>query len=247
MLKVLIVDDEYLARLELTRLLGKFADVEIVAEAEDGLQALEILSDINVDIVFVDIQMPEMDGLEFAKKAQEQQCHIVFCTAFSEHAVDAFALNAFDYIVKPIMQDRLEAVINKARLVKESRSDDELTHNQYLPDNHGLLLKFGGDYKIVRIQDITRFESIGNHVAVYSEAGKSYLHISLSKVEKRLDANLFFKASRSDILRIDKMSKIEEGITAGSLLVHMNNGQEVDVSRRQVQQLRKIFSIEATF
>jgi DNA-binding LytR/AlgR family response regulator len=91
---------------QLTHNKASFADVEIVAEAEDGLQALEILSDINVDIVFVDIQMPEMDGLEFAKKAQQQQSHIVFCTAFSEHAVDAFASNAFDYIVKPIMQCR---------------------------------------------------------------------------------------------------------------------------------------------
>lgn len=244
MLKVLIVDDEYLARIELTRLLSKHADIEIVGEAEEGYQALEILKKTAVDLVFVDIQMPEMDGLEFAKQAQSQQFQLVFCTAFSEHAVDAFELNAFDYIVKPIMPDRLEAVLNKVRLLLEAHNDTESDDTQFLPDNHGLLLKFGSDYKIVRINEIFRFESLGNHVAVYSDSGKSYLHISLSKVEKRLDPTLFFKASRSDIVRVDQIEKIEEGMASGSLQVHMCNGQEIDVSRRQVQLLRKVFSID---
>ncbi|ACA89095.1 LytR/AlgR family response regulator transcription factor [Shewanella woodyi] len=245
MLKVLIVDDEYLARLELTRLLSKYVDIEIVGEAEDGHQALELLKKTSVDLAFVDIQMPEMDGLEFAKQAESQQFQLVFCTAFSEHAVDAFELNAFDYIVKPIMPERLEAVLNKVRLIQETHDETEQDDIQCLPDNHGLLLKFGSDYKIVRINEICRFESLGNHVAVYSDSGKSYLHISLSKVEKKLDPAVFFKASRSDIVRVDQIDKIEEGMASGSLQVHMNNGQEIDVSRRQVQLLRKIFSIDS--
>ncbi len=242
MLKVLIVDDERLARMELNRLLNKLDDILVVGEVEDGIEAINFINNHSVDLVFLDIKMPEMDGLEFARTVG-MNVHFVFCTAYSEHAVDAYELNAFDYIVKPIMQDRLEAVINKARLICH---DDGVTlESQYMPDNHGLLLKFGSSQKIVRLNEINRFESIGNHVAVYVDSGKSYIHTSLSKIEKKLDPTTYFKASRSDIIRIEKISRIEEGMAIGSLQAIMESGVEIPVSRRQAHSLRKLFSIES--
>lgn len=243
MLKVLIVDDERLARMELERMLRKFDDIVIAAQAANGNEALAALQVHPVDLVFVDIKMPELDGLAFAR-AVDPKVHFVFCTAYSEHAVQAYELNAFDYIVKPVAPARLEAVINKARLTHGVQPAQRQPQPDYLPDDHGLLLKFGHDFNIVRLAEISRFESIGNHVAVYSLAGKSYIHASLSKVESRLNPSAYFKASRSDIVRINSISRIEEGMAAGTFSLFLKDGSVIEVSRRQAQQLRKVFSIE---
>jgi two-component system, LytTR family, response regulator len=262
--QVMIVDDERLARLELKRLLTKFDHIEVVAEANSAKQALISLNTTPVDLVFIDIQMPQMTGLELAQTFASN-IKFVFCTAFNEHAVDAFALNAIDYLVKPVNPERLKQCLDKITKLMaieaehsqlSEKNEKDLADNSlvedavaiplsenYLPEKHGILLKFGDSSKIVRLQEIERFESIGNHVAVYSSAGKSYLHSSLSKVERRLDPALFFKASRSDIIRIDNITKIEEGLAVGSLVAIMNSGQEIEVSRRQCQQLKQMFNV----
>lgn len=236
MLNVLIVDDEGLARKELKRLLKKVEDVTVVDEARTGKEALVMLDKYEVDVVLLDIKMPDMDGLAFAKAAPDYT-RIVFCTAYSEHAAEAFELSAFDYIVKPVQFDRLESVMNKLRLTLERDGPSEV-----LPQDHGLLLKFGSDYKIVKISDIYRFESVGNHVAIYTDYGKTYLHMALSKVEQKLDPQHFVKASRSDIVCIGAISKLELGVSTGTFLIVLKDGSEVDVSRRQASSIRQFFS-----
>lgn len=239
MLKVLIVDDERLARVELNRLLAKFDFVQVVAQASNGQQALSILSCEHIDLVFLDIQMPKMSGLELAQQL-DPTTHFVFCTAFNEHAVDAFSLNALDYIVKPINSDRLEQTIKR---VQGKMVGDEKNALEYLPDGHGLLLKIGDSSHIIRLEEIERFESIGNHVAVYTMHGKSYIHSSLTNVEKRLNPAQFFKTSRSEIVRIDNIQRLEEGMSPGSLVAILTSNQQVEVSRRQVHTLKQLFNV----
>lgn len=239
MLKVLIVDDERLARVELKRLLSAFDYVEVVGQASNGQQALEMMSEHKIDLIFLDIQMPEMSGLELAQQF-DTKTKFVFCTAFNEHAVDAFSLNAIDYIVKPVNSERLEKTLQR---VKTEIAKGEKESIEYLPDNHGLLLKFGDSSRIVRLEEVERFESIGNHVAVYCSYGKSYIYSSLSKVERRLNPIRFFKASRSEIVQIDWIAKLEEGMSPGSLVAVLTSGQEVEVSRRQVQNLKQLFNV----
>jgi len=242
MFRVLIVDDEKLARADLKRLLSSVDDVEVVAEARNGVEALDKLAEKDVDLAFVDIKMPKMDGLRLARHL-DYSVKFVFCTAYGEHAVDAFELDAFDYIVKPIVPERLNAVLEKARKTQGSWKGGKGNQDEYLSDSHGLLLKFGPDYRIVRVRQIRRLQSVGNHVAVFSEVGQSYIHATLSKVESRLDPAHFFKASRSEIVRIDQIDRIEEGMAPGCLDVLMKSGEEVVVSRRQAHQLRKLFTI----
>lgn len=239
MLNVLIVDDERLARVELNRLLEKFNFVNVVAQASSGNEAIELLNKHSIDLVFLDIQMPEMTGLELAQQL-DPNIKFVFCTAFNEHAVDAFSLDAIDYIVKPINKDRLEKTLTRVKNIIESDTSEVI---DYLPDNHGLLLKIGDSSRIVRLEEIERFESVGNHVAVYSSEGKSYIHSSLSNVEKRLNPAQFFKTSRSEIVRINNIDRLEEGVSAGSLVAVMKSNQEVEVSRRQVQTLKQLFNV----
>jgi len=115
--KVMIVDDERLARLELKRLLTKFDHIDVVAEANSAKQALMLMNTMAIDIVFIDIQMPHMTGLELAQTFANN-IKFVFCTAFNEHAVDAFALNAIDYLVKPVNPERLKQCLDKITKLK---------------------------------------------------------------------------------------------------------------------------------
>lgn len=250
MIKTLIVDDERLARAELKRLLSVHPTIEIVGEAASAAEARELLASLDVDLVFLDIQMPEVSGLELAASLSSS-LQFVFCTAFNSFALDAFALNALDYLVKPLDPARLAKTLQRYRpleLAEPNQLQQSSATNQpavvqenFLPDQHGLLLKFGELNRIVRLYEISRFESIGNHTAVYTSFGKTYLHSSLSKIESRLDPQFFFKASRADIVRLDAIKQLEPGIGSGTMLAILKDGSEIEVSRRQMQSLKQTF------
>jgi len=248
MIRTLIVDDERLARAELKRLLSVHPDIQIVGEAASAAEARELLETEEVDLVFLDIQMPEVSGLELAASLSSS-LQFVFCTAFNSFALDAFALNALDYLVKPLDPARLAKTLQRYRPLKQSEPPEPVQTpatatpfpENFLPDQHGLLLKFGELNRIVRLYEISRFESIGNHTAVYSSFGKTYLHSSLSKIESRLDPQFFFKASRADIVRLDAIKQLEPGIGSGTMLAILKDGSEIEVSRRQMQSLKQTF------
>lgn len=242
MWKTLIVDDERLARSELKRLLQAHPQIEIVAEAESADSARDILAaQPEISLVFLDIQMPGSTGLELAAELRPN-LFFVFCTAFDSYALDAFALNALDYLVKPIVPQRLAQSLSRLPSTPQgANSSSDHSPQSYLPDNHGLLLKFGENSRIVRLSEISRFESVGNHSAVYTPYGKSFVLSSLSRIEQRLDPQQFFKASRADIIRISAITALEPGLATGSMLAMLQDGQQIDVSRRQVQQLKNLF------
>lgn len=240
MWKTLIVDDERLARSELKRLLQAHPQIEIVAEADSADSARDILAaQPEISLVFLDIQMPGSTGLELAAELRPN-LFFVFCTAFDSYALDAFALNALDYLVKPIVPQRLAQSLSRLPAAAAATASDN-SQQSYLPDHHGLLLKFGENSRIVRLSEISRFESVGNHSAVYTPYGKSFVLSSLSRIEQRLDPQQFFKASRADIIRISAITALEPGLAAGSMLAMLQDGQQIDVSRRQVQQLKNLF------
>lgn len=242
MFKTLIVDDERLARSELKRLLAKHDDtIDIIGEAANADAALKALQEKQVDLVFLDVQMPGMTGVELAEHI-DSDIQFVFCTAFDKYAVDAFTLNAADYLVKPVNPERLAQCIAKLAAEISEQEAVALETSNYLPDSHGLLLKFGDVNRIVKLSEVERFESIGNHCAVYSDLGKSWVHSSLSKVEARLDPTVFFKASRAEIIRIDAIDRIEPGIKTGSSVAFLKSGTSIEISRRQAQSLKQLFS-----
>lgn len=241
MIRTLIVDDERLARAELKRLLSAFANVEIIGEAANAEQAKALLDELKPDLVFLDIQMPECSGLELASEL-DPALQFVFCTAFNSYALDAFSLNALDYLVKPVDPERLAKTIERVQLKSQQASKPEANPANFLPETHGILLKFGDSSRIVRLSEIARFESIGNHTAVYCPYGKSFVLSSLSKIEQRLDPQRFFKASRADIIRLDAIERLEPGLATGSLLAVLSDGQHIEVSRRQALALKQAFA-----
>ena len=236
-IKVLIIDDEPLARAELQRLLKKYKQIEVLGEAQNIIEGKALVDDLAPDAIFLDIEMPGGTGLELAEQLKGE-IPIVFCTAYNEFAVDAFSLNAVDYLLKPAAPARLEKAIEKlTSLLSE-------TENTQLEDDFKLMVKFADKMKIILLRDILRFESVGNHAAIYTEFGKSYIHSSLSKIEAKLDPSVYLRASRSEIIRLDAVVHLEESINYG-LTATLSNGSEVDISRRQASALKKQMSFAA--
>lgn len=229
MIRALLVDDERLARAELRRLLAAHPDVEIVGEADNAATALEQVVAHAPDVVFLDIHMPETSGLTLAAELAGR-ARFVFCSAYDSYAVDAFGLNAVDYLVKPVVPERLAATLERLR--QHGAAQPVLAYD------HGLLLRLGEHTRIVRLREIDRFESVGNHARVYCSHGRSWLQASLSRIEQRLDANYFFRVSRSDILRLDAIVSIDPDVGTGSIAT-LHDGSQVAVSRRQAQVLRQ--------
>jgi len=230
-INAIIIDDERMARQELLRLLKKHPNINIISQAENIEQGYDEIVKHKPDVIFLDIEMPGGTGLSLAEKLNGE-IPIVFCTAYDEFAVDAFALNAIDYLVKPIDPARLAETATK--LITPVESIEVIA----LDDNFKLMVKFADHMKIIRLGDIVRFESIGNHAAIYTPQGKAYLHSSLNKIEARLDSNSYFRASRVDILRLDAIEKLEQNINYG-LIAYLHNGSEVEISRRQASKLKK--------
>ncbi|MCH2056006.1 MAG: LytTR family DNA-binding domain-containing protein, partial [Thalassotalea sp.] len=221
------------ARNELKRLLSKHSEIEIVDEAKNAQEASEKIAEHSPDAIFLDIHMPGSTGLELAESLGDD-VNIIFCTAYDQFAVDAFSLNAMDYLVKPVNPERLSDAIAKL----EARLDQSKKQTG-LPDDHKLMVKYGETMRIIPLSDIIRFESIGNHAAIYTPHGKAFLHSSLNKIEAKLDANHYFRASRSDIIRLDAIESMEQAISYG-LEAKLTNGQTVEISRRQATKLKQL-------
>ncbi|MFH7044364.1 LytR/AlgR family response regulator transcription factor [Paucibacter sp. JuS9] len=231
-LRLLIVDDERLARQELRRLLAAHAEVEIVGEASHGEQVLPLQRELRPDALLLDVQMPGMDGLAVAR-ALGVEARIIFCTAHADFAVEAFDLNAFDYLVKPVEPARLGEALERLRRA--------LPHSLLLPDDHRVLLRRGERMALVRLGDITLIESRDNYLSLQTPDGEYLLAGSLARLLPRLDPQRWLQLSRQAIVRLDAIVGLQA--PDGSLVVELSDGRRVSVSRRQSQMLRHRFSL----
>jgi two-component system LytT family response regulator len=232
-LRTVLVDDERLARLELRRLLAVHPQVEIIGEAANGDDALALINAQQPDLAFLDVRMPGMDGLALAAQI-DQRCQFVFCTAYDSYAIDAFGLQALDYLVKPVVPERLARTLERVSARRDQMS------TPVLPMDHGLLLKFGERSRIIRLYEIDRILSIGNHAAVHSKHGVAYVLSPLARIEARLDPQHFCRVSRSCILRLDAIRSLDADVGSG-LIATLADGSTVDVSRRAAMQLKARF------
>ena len=237
-MKAIIIDDERLARQELKNLLAAHKEVEIVAECADAAQAKEKINSLKPDIVFCDIHMPGKSGLELAQEISGA-IDVVFVTAHDEHAIKAFELQAFDYLLKPIQAERLAETIKKLS-IKESANSTE--NNSPLTIHDAVFLKDGDKCWLVKLSNIRLFESEGNYVRVYFETFRPLILRSLNVLETRLNEKQFFRASRKHIVNLDYVLSIEPWFNGG-LNIKMKDGKEIEVSRRQAVRLKDIMSL----
>ena len=236
-MRALIIDDERLARNELRRLLEPFSSVEVVGEAGNADEADKLVGELKPDLLFLDINMPGKDGFELLA-ALEVAPHVIFVTAYDEHAVQAFEVNALDYLLKPIDPDRLAAAINKlAQLPQENEATRE-----NLTAEDRIFIKDGEKCWFVALKDVRLFESEGNYVRVRFGENKPLVLRSLNNLEKKLDPHVFFRANRKQMVNLTFVDKIEPWFSGG-LNCTLNTGEVVEVSRRQALRFKELMSL----
>lgn len=237
-MKAIIVDDERLARLELRNLLAAYKDIEIIAESSDAADALEKINQLKPDVIFCDIQMPGKTGLELVEEISGM-IDVVFVTAYDEHAIKAFELNAFDYLLKPVNPERLAETIKKLSIKESSLKTD---NDSPLSTKDHIFVKDGDKCWLVKLEDIRLFESEGNYVRVYFDNFKPLILRSLNSLESRLCEKEFFRVSRKHIVNLNYVASIENWINGG-LNMRLKDGKEIEVSRRQTTKLKDLMSL----
>lgn len=238
-LAVMIADDEAPARRKLARFLNQHDDVNIVAEASNGIDALDLIAMTKPQLVFLDINMPDLDGLGVAETLvrAESPPSIVFVTAFNQYAVKAFEVSALDYLLKPYDRDRFEQALQRARRSLQSAPDSQKladTLSQIRNEERyvrRLLIPNDGRSFFLATREIARFESDGNNVIVHSRRGTNALRATLDSLETRLDPQLFARVHRSHLVNIDEIAEIHPWFH-GDYKIVMRDGTEIGWSRR---------------
>ena len=225
----LIVDDERLARLELRRLLAAHPEVEIVGEARNAEEALELAPNLAPDVLFLDIQMPGMTGFDLLERLEDVP-QVIFTTAYDAYALKAFEVNALDYVLKPIAPARLEAALAKVRIAPRQERLERV------------FVRDGERCWIVRLPDIFLLESEGNYTRVWFANERPLIRRSLNTLEEQLDAAVFFRASRKQMINLKWIEKVDIAVSGG-LVVTLRGGQTVEMSRRQSARLREAMSL----
>jgi two-component system LytT family response regulator len=234
-MKAIIVDDERIARQELRRLLAAHPEVEIAGEAANGEEALSLIQKLEPDLLFLDIQMPGMTGFDVLDRLREVP-EVIFTTAYDQHALQAFEVNALDYLLKPIAPARLAVALQK---LDKRRSRP---HPGEVLQRDRVFLRDGERCWIVRVEEIDLLEAEGNYTRVFFRKERPLIPGSLAAFEERLNPATFFRASRKHLINLKSLEGAEWG-AAGNLIVKMRGGQEVELSRRQSAHLRELLSL----
>jgi two-component system LytT family response regulator len=240
-MKALIVDDERLARVELKRLLQPFKDINVVGEAVNVEDALEKITQLNPDLVFLDIQMPGKSGFDLLEELDSVPT-VVFTTAYDEYALKAFEYNAMDYLLKPIEPQRLEETIKK--LVEKDKREivSQVTDGKVLIEKDQVFVKDGERCWFVKLETVRLFESEGNYVRIYFGENKPLILRTLNYLDERLDPKSFFRANRKHIVNLKWIESIETWLNGG-LLVKLKGGHKIEVSRRQAIKFKDRLSL----
>ncbi len=239
MVKVIIVEDSRLARLELKSQIEKLPTLSLVAEAENIAQAQVLIAEHQPDLLFLDINLPDGNGLDLLASLTPTP-KVIFTTAFEEYALQAFEQNAIDYLLKPFTFERLEQACEKL-FVAES---DTLTNAQkeLMSLDSRFFVKDGQKCWLIQLEQVERFESMGNYTQVHFEQQKPLVYKTLAQIESRLPEDKFFRVNRSHIVQLSFIKDVAL-CASGGLELTLLSGDTVEVSRRQTSQFKAIFSL----
>jgi two-component system, LytTR family, response regulator len=240
-MKALIVDDERLARKELIKLLEDHSGIEVIGEAQNADEAFEMIENLNPDLLFLDIQMPGKTGFQLLEMLDSVPL-VIFTTAYDEYALQAFNVNAMDYLLKPIQPERLAEAIGKVMQKEKAKKEQQASGEKKLGLNDQVFVKDGDKCWFVSLSNVRMFESDGNYIKVYFDTNKPMIHKSLNALDEKLDERAFFRASRKHIVNLSWVEGIEPWFNGG-LMVRLRGGDKVEVSRRQAAKFKDMMSL----
>ena len=232
MIKSIIVEDSKLAQIELVNLLKSNKQIEVVGIAENGAKAVEMINNLNPDLVFMDIHLPDMDGFEVLNEINVLP-QVIFTTAYDEYAIKSFDFNTIDYLLKPIKKERLSKAIDKIKSTEKEKPN--------LTIENSIFIKDSDNYYIAQLKDIELFHTEGNYTKIFFKDKKPLLHKPLNKIEQRLDPAIFIRINRQEIINVNHITKVDRWFK-GKLKLTLTNGTEVEVSDRQSVKLKQLLS-----
>jgi two-component system response regulator LytT len=252
-LRTVVVDDERLAREELCFLLSQVAGIEVVAQAEDGVAALEVIAEQAPDLVMLDVQMPGLTGFEVARRLLRAgtDSHMVFVTAYDQHAIEAFDVNAVDYLLKPVEADRLQMAVDRVRKRMQSERGNHAAPAsldrvlQLLGDRQNrreqLAVKVGDRFLLLQTDEVVHASVEDDVITVVTNSlsGTSNYR-TLDELQARLDPEVFWRVHRSHLVNINKIREIVPWFSRNFILKMKDaKGSEIPVSRAQTRRLRE--------
>jgi len=246
-IKVVIADDEPLARERLASLLGSEADIEVVAQARDGEEAVSAIHTHSPDLVFLDVQMPLMDGFEVIQTiGVEKMPPVIFVTAYDQHAIRAFQVRALDYLLKPFDRERFSDALQRGRdQVNRDETGDlgrrllalvrDLRRDQ--PRSDRLVVKSGGRLFFLRADEIDWVEAAGNYVRLHVGSASHLLRETMTSIERRLDPEKFFRIHRCRIVNMERIQEVQPWLN-GEYAVLLRTGTRLTLSRGYREKLQ---------
>ncbi len=243
--KVLIIDDEKLARDIVKKYLEENETIELIGECSNGFEGIKCINDLKPDLIFLDIQMPKLNGFEMLELL-EHQPEIIFTTAFDEYAIKAFEVNATDYLLKPFPLSRFNEALNKAvekittnKATTNIYTDLLSTVNQNKESLDRIVVKTNQKIIIIAIDRINYIEAQDDYVMIHSELGKHLKKQTMKFYEEHLDINTFYRVHRSYIVNINSIKQMEL-FEKESYKITMNDGSKIPVSRSGYSKIKEL-------
>jgi two-component system LytT family response regulator len=245
MSKVIIIDDEPLARSILKEFISKYPDLEIAEECNDGFEGVKAIQQHQPDLIFLDIQMPKINGFEMLELI-EQPPAVIFTTAFDEYAIKAFEAHAIDYLLKPFSEERFDKAIQKwkEKVPVSKKNTEELleTASQLPSQTQRVVVKTGSKIKIIPVQDIFYLEAADDYVKVHTHEGSFLKNKTMNHFEQTLEAHIFVRSHRSYIVNVQQITRIDPYEKDNHIAI-LRSGAKVPVSRNGYVKLRAVLGL----
>lgn len=242
MYKVILIDDEPLARQLVAAHLQDYKDITIVAQCGDGFEGFKAIQQHQPDLIFLDIQMPRLNGFEMLELLDDKPS-VIFTTAFDEYAIKAFEANAIDYLLKPVVKDRFDKAMNKWLSMAPTKQNDTivplLENNIYEGYQHRIVVKDNGLIRIIPAQDIHYIEADDDYVRIVTKGGNYLKKSTLSHIEQTLDPQQFVRVHRSYLVPVTQLMRIEP-YEKESHIALLQCGAKVTVSKTGMAKLKTL-------
>ena len=233
MINCIIVEDELPAREELKYFLNEEKEIKLIAEFDNPLDTLTFLKNSTADVIFLDINMPDMNGISLGKIITKK---IIFITAYKDYAVDAFEIKAFDYLLKPYSESRIKSLLKSLVNIKS-----EVTTSIRNNNLKKITVNIGERLYVISLNDIDYIEASEKETLIFSNQKKYVSKIKISKWEEMLKGNNFYRCHRSFIINLDKITEIEQWFNSSWILKIKNYTTAIPVSRNNIKELKELF------